>query len=74
MSTDLALAKNFRLKEGQNLQLRVEAFNVFNHANFIITEPMTKFDSLVGGLLSQTGGVGRGGGPRVFQYAIKYRF
>ena len=74
LSTDLALAKNFRLKEGHNLQLRVEAFNVFNRANFIISQPMTFFDSLVGGLLSQTGGVGRGGGPRVFQYALKYRF
>jgi hypothetical protein len=74
LSTDLALAKNFRLKEGHNLQLRVEAFNVFNRANFIITAPMTFYDSLVGGLLSQTGGVGRGGGPRVFQYALKYRF
>ena len=73
-SADLALAKNFRIKEGHNLQLRVESFNVLNRANFIITAPMTQFDSLTGGLLSQVGGVGRGGGPRIFQYAIKYRF
>jgi hypothetical protein len=73
-SADLALAKNFRVREGQNLQLRVEAFNLLNHTNFIITTPLTFFDGIAGGLLSQTGAVGRGGGPRIFQYAIKYRF
>lgn len=73
-SSDLALAKNFAVREGHNLQLRVEAFNVLNRANFIITDAMTRFDGLTGGLLSQVGAVGRGGGPRVFQYALKYRF
>ncbi|MFN7937010.1 MAG: carboxypeptidase regulatory-like domain-containing protein [Bryobacteraceae bacterium] len=73
-STDLALAKNFSIKEGHNLQLRVEAFNMLNRANFVVTDPMTRFDGLTGGLLSQVGAVGRGGGPRVFQYALKYRF
>ena len=74
ISTDVALAKNFRVREGHNLQLRVESFNVFNRTNFIITDSMTQFDSLTGGLLSQVGAVGRGGGPRIFQYALKYRF
>ncbi len=73
-STDLALAKNFRVGEGHNLQLRVESFNVPNRPNFVITAPMTQFDSLTGGLLSRVGGVGRGGGPRIFQYSLKYRF
>jgi|GEM_PF-407005 len=73
-SFDAALAKNFRLTEGHNLQLRIETFNMFNRPNFIVTEPLTQFDSLTGGLLSQVGAVGRGGGPRIFQYAIKYRF
>jgi hypothetical protein len=73
-SADLALAKNFSIREGHNLQLRVESFNVLNRANFVITTPMTQFDSLTGGLLSQVGAVGRGGGPRIFQYALKYRF
>ncbi len=73
-SMDLALAKNFRLGEGHNLQLRVESFNLPNRVNFVITAPMTQFDSLTGGLLSQVGGVGRGGGPRIFQYSLKYRF
>jgi hypothetical protein len=28
--------KNFKIKEGQNLQLRMEAANFFNHPSFII--------------------------------------
>ncbi len=31
---DLGLLKNFRFTESINLQLRAEAFNVFNHTNF----------------------------------------
>jgi hypothetical protein len=73
-SIDTALSKNFRMREGHNLQLRLESFNVLNHTNFVITDPLTLFDGLTGGLLSQVGAVGRGGGPRIFQYAIKYRF
>ncbi|MBI1354922.1 MAG: TonB-dependent receptor plug domain-containing protein [Acidobacteria bacterium] len=73
-STDVALSKNFKIREGQNLQLRLETFNILNRANFIIQDDMTFFDGIAGGLLSQVGQVGRGGGPRIFQYALKYRF
>ena len=31
---DMALLKNLRLTESKSLQLRLEAFNVFNHAQF----------------------------------------
>jgi hypothetical protein len=31
---DLGLMKNFRFSEGTSLQMRAEAFNVFNHTNF----------------------------------------
>lgn len=69
-----SLSKNFRIKEGHRLQLRLDSFNVLNRTNFVITEDMTLFNALTGGLLSQVGGTGRGGGPRIFQYAIKYQF
>ena len=32
--TNMQLSKNFHLTEQRYLQLRVEAFNAFNHANF----------------------------------------
>jgi hypothetical protein len=34
VTTDLALAKNFPIAGRTEFQLRVEAFNLFNHANF----------------------------------------
>jgi hypothetical protein len=33
---DLGLQKNFRVKEGQSLEFRGEALNVFNHASWLI--------------------------------------
>lgn len=34
VNLDATLAKNFRIKEGIKFQLRLEAFNAFNHTNF----------------------------------------
>jgi len=33
---DLKLARSFSIKEGKQLQLQVEVFNLFNHANFYV--------------------------------------
>lgn len=33
---DVALARSFSLKEGQQLRFQVEVFNLFNHANFYV--------------------------------------
>ena len=33
---DLALARSFSIKEGKELQLEVQAFNVLNHANYYV--------------------------------------
>ena len=34
---DAALYKNFRVAEGKQIQLRFEAYNVFNHANLFVS-------------------------------------
>ncbi len=73
-SFNAALSKNFVPREGHRLQLRIETFNIFNRTNFIIQREMKPFNAPTGGLLSAVGNIGRGGGPRVWQYAIKYRF
>ena len=73
-SINTGLSKNFEIKEGHRLQLRLETFNILNRTNFIIQDDMTFFNAPTAGFLSAVGGVGRGGGPRVWQYALKYRF
>ncbi|MBV9624437.1 MAG: TonB-dependent receptor [Acidobacteria bacterium] len=82
---DFALAKDTRLLERLNLELRAEFFNIFNHPNFAlpnwfvnpgagITAPPAT------GLITQTPdqaqtnpGLG-GGGPRVIQLGLKLLF
>jgi hypothetical protein len=66
---DLGLSKQTRLTERTSLELRVDAFNVFNTVNFsnpnnVIGEPGTDF-----GFITDTVG-----GPRVMQFGAKIRF
>ncbi|MBV8478520.1 MAG: TonB-dependent receptor [Acidobacteria bacterium] len=82
---DFALAKDTRIFERLNLELRAEFFNIFNHPNFalpnwfvnpgagVVNPPAT-------GLITQTPdqaqtnpGLG-GGGPRVVQWGLKVLF
>jgi hypothetical protein len=68
-NVDLALLKSVRLTESQAVDLRFEAFNVFNHAQFF-------------GAAAVNGNVGSPGfgqivsamSPRVVQLAVKYSF
>ena len=67
-NTDLTVAKSFRLPwEGQRLQFRAEAFNVFNNVNFFnpslaLSTPLTfgEFQSVTD--------------PRTMQFALRYEF
>jgi len=67
VNTDLTLIKNFRVKEGQNIVLRVEAFNVFNRTHFGIPVRILEapsFGSAVNTVLP----------ARQVQFALKYVF
>jgi Carboxypeptidase regulatory-like domain/TonB dependent receptor-like, beta-barrel/TonB-dependent Receptor Plug Domain len=84
---DLALRRQFGLTERVKLQLRAEAFNIFNHPNFGDPEPNLS-NSLFGqsrvmlGRSLGGGGGARGGfsplyqigGPRSIQLAVKLLF
>jgi hypothetical protein len=63
---DFALSREFAIQEGKTLQLRGEAFNVLNHANF---------DVPVSALNSQTfGRIQSADDPRILQFALKLIF
>jgi hypothetical protein len=58
--------KNFRFSESINLQMRAEAFNVFNHTNF------TGIDNGLGdGNFGQATGTHE---PRIMQFSGKFYF
>ncbi len=66
---DLTLEKNFRVAESKSLQLRIEAFNAFNHAQFYGPS------SVDGNISSATfGNVVSAAAPRLLQAALKMVF
>jgi hypothetical protein len=68
LNFDIAVAKSFRLPfEGHRLQLRGEAFNALNHANFL--NP-----SLDASSPSNFGEYTQDAGPRVMQLGLRYEF
>jgi hypothetical protein len=64
---DLALSKLFSFADGQNVELRLEAFNVVNSWNW--GSPNTNLSSGQFGRIS-----GESGNPRIMQFGIKYGF
>jgi len=83
---DMSLSREFRAGDRATVQIRVEAFNAFNHANF--ADPVKFMDSPLFGQSSSmlnmelgTGSPGSGlspilqsGGPRNFQASIRFHF
>ncbi|MBI2828622.1 MAG: TonB-dependent receptor [Acidobacteria bacterium] len=66
-SVDLALSRLIDLVERQNLELRVEVFNLFNNFNW--GDPVTNFDSSSFGRITSMRGT-----PRIMQFGVKYGF
>jgi hypothetical protein len=66
---DMALLKNIRLRESKSLQIRVEAFNVFNHAQFF--GPQTVDGNIGSGTFGQ---IINADPPRLIQLGAKIFF
>ena len=64
---DLALMKNFAIREGHRLQVRGEAFNAFNRANF--SSPFAQVNNA-----ARFGRIESASDPRIMQIALKYIF
>jgi hypothetical protein len=66
---DMALQKNVPLSESKSLEFRLEAFNVFNHAQFY-------GPAAVNGNISSAnfGQIVSAGAPRLMQMAAKFSF
>ncbi len=67
---DFSLFKNFRLREKMRLQLRGEAFNVFNHTNFrnlAVTSKISRASSTFGQVFAVRD-------PRNIQLGVKFIF
>lgn len=66
---DMAVLKNLRLGESKSLQFRLEAFNVFNHAQFFGPQAVD------GNISSSTfGQVVSAAAPRLVQAGLKFAF
>lgn len=77
---DMALRRQFNLTERLNLQLRAEAFNIFNHPNFgTINNSLTsttfgQATNMLGSQLTGLNPLYQIGGPRSMQFAVIVRF
>jgi Carboxypeptidase regulatory-like domain len=72
---DLALSKRISISERMGIQLRLEAFNVLNHNNYLIGQLLdinsTSFGQLTDGLSEQAQGLDS---PRRLQFAFRFEF
>lgn len=65
-NTDVSLVKRFSIRERSSVDVRFEAFNLFNNVNF--DTPNATFGS------SSFGSITGAGDPRIVQTAIRFRF
>ena len=73
VDVDTTLVKNIRTYKQQQLQLRFETFNLFNHTNF--AAPVSALNSTaLGQIQTQQGTNSSPAGQRILQGAIKYNF
>jgi Carboxypeptidase regulatory-like domain/TonB-dependent Receptor Plug Domain len=77
---DMAIRRQFNLTEKLNLQLRAEAFNIFNHPNFgTINNSLTstafgQATNMLGTQLTGLNPLYQMGGPRSMQFAVIVRY
>ena len=71
---DLSLSKNFNIREGLRLQLRVESYNAFNHTQFSAWDTMARFDARGDQVNPRLGEATAARNPRQLQMALRFLF
>jgi len=82
---DEAVSRQFRIREGQRLEVRIEAFNLTNHVNYTVNGTTVASATTFGTVTTDatpSSGTGAGGTTgnstnapaRVMQFALKYVF
>jgi hypothetical protein len=66
---DASFSRNLNLSGGKRIELRVEAFNLFNHSNWANPTVQIGSTSLTNGRVTNTAS-----DPRIMQFAVKYGF
>jgi hypothetical protein len=66
-NVDLSFSRNINLEAGRRVELRVEAFNLFDHVNW--SNPNATVGGTTFGRIT-----GTSGDPRIMQFAAKYSF
>ena len=68
-NVDASFSRNINLTGAKRIELRVEAFNIFDHQNWANPTVQIGSTSLTNGRVTNTVG-----DPRIMQFAIKYGF
>jgi hypothetical protein len=71
---DLAIFKNFHIRERGQVQFRSEFYNAFNHAQWSGLNTAAKFDNNLNQINALFGQVTSSRGPRVIQFALRVGF
>jgi outer membrane receptor protein involved in Fe transport len=66
-NVDLSFSRNINFSAGRRAELRIEAFNLFDHVNW--SNPNVQLGNANAGRIT-----GTSGDPRIMQFAIKYNF
>jgi Carboxypeptidase regulatory-like domain len=68
-NVDAAFSRNINVGNGRRVELRVEAFNLFDHENWANPTVQIGSTNLTNGRVTNTAG-----DPRIMQFAVKYNF
>jgi TonB-dependent Receptor Plug Domain len=71
---DLAFLKNFRIREGVQIQFRIEMYNAFNHTQFNAVDTTARFDPLGNQVNAQFGQLTNTAAQRTMQLGLKFMF